>query len=175
MAGLSPARGMRPTRRDLLVVILTLGLAYLFFSAPQVHKTVTSAASSSARLKALGLWHDSAPARSFDASVARPHQTAEGLVTHLRDHTPGWTVFEKVYLYDSRLYVVTEDKSAWPELRMMTSTGLPANGDPGNMEAREPKGDEIVYISPTEALALWGDNVMRMEGMSYLWNDGQCE
>lgn len=166
---------MRPTRRDLLVVVVTLITAYILFSTPQVHKTVTDAANSNARLKALGLWHGSTPERSFDASVARPHQTEETLTTHLRDHTPGYTIFEKVYLYDNRLYVVTKHRDSWPELRLMTSTGLPANGEPGNEEAREPKGNEIVFIKPEKALEMWGDNIMRMEGVSYLWNDGQCE
>lgn len=176
MAPLGTGRGLRPTRRDLLLVVLTLGLAYLLFASPEVHqKVVTSAASSSARLKSLGLWRGRAGPRNFDASVARPQQDSETLITTLRDHTPGWTIFEKIYLYDGRLYVVTKHRDAWPELRLMTSTGLPANGDPGNEEAREPKGNEIVFIHPEKALALWGDNVMRMEGVSYLWNDGQCE
>jgi hypothetical protein len=36
-----------------------------------------------------------------------------------------------------------DDKSDWPELRLMTSTGLPAMNVPGNEQAREPKGDEV--------------------------------
>lgn len=68
-----------------------------------------------------------------------------------------------------------EPGSAYPDLAQMTSTGLPANNDPGNSEAREPKGDEIVFITPEKAHQLWGNNVLRMEGMSWLVNDGQCE
>lgn len=58
---------------------------------------------------------------------------------------------------------------------MMTSTGLPANSDPGNSEAREPKGDEIIFISAYEAVKLWGPRVYKMEGTTWLWNDGQCK
>ena len=36
-----------------------------------------------------------------------------------------------------------DQRSDWPELRMMTSTGLPASDAPGNFEAREPKGREV--------------------------------
>jgi hypothetical protein len=34
-------------------------------------------------------------------------------------------------------------RSDWPELLYMTSTGLPATSEPGNGEARRPKGDEV--------------------------------
>lgn len=36
-----------------------------------------------------------------------------------------------------------DSKSDWPELRLMTSTGLPASNAPGNEQAREPKGNEV--------------------------------
>lgn len=58
---------------------------------------------------------------------------------------------------------------------MMTSTGLPAENVPGNMEAREPKGDEILFITPKEAYEKWGNEVYHLEGMTWLFNDGQCE
>lgn len=57
----------------------------------------------------------------------------------------------------------------------MTSTGLPANGDPGNEEAREPKGDELKMITPAQAREKWGDRIWEMEGVTWLFNDGQCE
>lgn len=41
--------------------------------------------------------------------------------------------------------IIRHDRNDWPELRMMTSTGLPANNEPGNGEAREPKGHEVGY------------------------------
>lgn len=39
--------------------------------------------------------------------------------------------------------IYREDKGEYPELRLMTSTGLPAKNEPGNEEAREPVGDEV--------------------------------
>ena len=36
-----------------------------------------------------------------------------------------------------------DEKADWPELRLMTSTGVPASSAPGNEQAREPKGDEV--------------------------------
>lgn len=97
---------------------------------------------------------------------------APGL-TRLIGHQPGWTIFENLYLCDGTLWVVTDDASSYPEMRLMTSTGLPANGDPGNEEAREPKGDELMYITPRDAREKWGDRIWEMEGVTWLFNDGQ--
>jgi hypothetical protein len=36
-----------------------------------------------------------------------------------------------------------DEEADWPELRLMTSTGVPASSAPGNEQAREPKGDEV--------------------------------
>lgn len=58
---------------------------------------------------------------------------------------------------------------------MLTSTGVPALNEPGNEEAREPKGDELLFVSPKEAAGKWGDNVYEMSGMTWLFNDGQCK
>jgi hypothetical protein len=60
-------------------------------------------------------------------------------------------------------------------MRLMTSTGLPANGDPGNEQSREPTGEELKYISMDDAKKLWGDRIWEMDGMTWLFNDGQCE
>lgn len=57
----------------------------------------------------------------------------------------------------------------------MTSTGLPANNEPGNEEAREPTGNELQFISVKDAKELWGDRIWAMEGMTWLFNDGQCK
>jgi hypothetical protein len=56
----------------------------------------------------------------------------------------------------------SDDPSVYPEMRLMTSTGLPANGDPGNEEAREPKGDELMFITPGQARKKWEDRVWEM-------------
>ena len=40
-------------------------------------------------------------------------------------------------------FVFRDNRADWPDVRMMTSTGLPAFDVPGNSEAREPKGHEV--------------------------------
>jgi hypothetical protein len=66
------------------------------------------------------------------------------------------------------------DRNQWPELRLMTSTGIPASSEPGNEEAREPTGEELKFLSVKEAKEMWGDRIWAMEGMTWLFNDGQC-
>lgn len=93
--------------------------------------------------------------------------------TSLLAHSPGWTIFENLYLYNGTLWVVTETPADFPVMRLMTSTGLPANGDPGNEAAREPTGEELKYISTKEARDMWEDRIWEMDGMTWLFNDGQ--
>ncbi|KAJ9116172.1 hypothetical protein QFC20_000852 [Naganishia adeliensis] len=96
-----------------------------------------------------------------------------GGATRITGHSPGWTVFENLYLFNGTLFIVTNDPHQYPELRLMTSTGLPANNEPGNEEAREPTGNELQFISVKDAKELWGDRIWAMEGMTWLFNDGQ--
>ncbi|EIW69813.1 hypothetical protein TREMEDRAFT_61582 [Tremella mesenterica DSM 1558] len=97
----------------------------------------------------------------------------ESGMTILDGHSHGWTLLQRVYLFNGSFYVVTDKRQDWPLLEHMISTGLPANEEPGNAQARFPKGDEIIFVSPYEAAQLWGNRVYRMSGMTWLWNDGQ--
>ncbi|WVW80851.1 hypothetical protein I302_102841 [Kwoniella bestiolae CBS 10118] len=210
---------LRPTRRDVLLCLLTLSFSYLLFSTPSststqpVHLSNTSKGgkygipnwlfpSSSSSHSSSGVcgvggektFGESVKTYGFSAGVdldldlpsgeesgqswdggeeQQEDDELQGLTTELKAHAPGWTVMERLYIYNGSFYAVTDDPTQWPELRMMTSTGLPANSDPGNSQAREPKGDEIIFISPFEAMKLWGPRVWKMDGMTFLFNDGQ--
>ncbi|ODN99466.1 hypothetical protein L198_03310 [Cryptococcus wingfieldii CBS 7118] len=199
---------MKPTRRDVLLCLLTLSFSYLLFSSPPSSDPVALSASGGNRYRIPG-WSNFFPSstgtsRSHDRSgevlftdsvkavgvgsadvefgkgnswdggeEEEEDDEFESMATVLKGHSPGWTMFEKLYIYNGSFYVITEDKEKFPELRLMTSTGLPANNEPGNSEAREPKGDEIIYISPMDAAKLWGPRVYRMDGTTFLFNDGQ--
>ncbi|KAL7422875.1 hypothetical protein Q5752_002172 [Cryptotrichosporon argae] len=95
--------------------------------------------------------------------------------TLLLGHAPGWTLADRLYVFNGSFYVITEDRAEWPELRLMTSTGLPASSEPGNEAAREPKGDEIIFVTPHEAGLLWGSRAYEIRGTTWLFNDGQCK
>ncbi|KAJ7644313.1 hypothetical protein FB45DRAFT_293252 [Roridomyces roridus] len=97
--------------------------------------------------------------------------------TSLIHHAPGWTLFEDIYMSDGTLFIVSDNPSQFPEIRMMISTGLIAMATPENMAAREPTANEMVIISREEAANIWGadgtfaNRVLPVEGNTLLVNE----
>jgi hypothetical protein len=83
--------------------------------------------------------------------------------TSVTYHAPGWTLFRNLYMSNGTLYIISSDQSSFPEIRMMTSTGLPADSTPENLEAREPTSANMAFITPEEAHRRWGGNALRGE------------
>lgn len=126
------SRGLRPTRRDLLVVVLTFGIAFVFFTAPQ-HPALAGGGSSSGSGSGrkwgslLAGGHRSDNCDPADGSVvghaypamkkagfvrADPNQKVfnddfSHMMTKKVGHSDGWTMFEKLYLFNGQLWVVT--------------------------------------------------------------------
>ncbi|WOO79298.1 uncharacterized protein LOC62_02G002829 [Vanrija pseudolonga] len=196
LLGPSASRALRPTRRDVILVVLSLAFALLFLT-PSHHPNAAAPRPSSKSGGRFGKWgsilgpsqaHSVLREPSFEETVQPAGFVSADGVSHddaaesdefadkatvMLGHTPGWTMFERVYIYNGQMVVVTDKRDDWPELRLMTSTGLPSLDEPGNIEAREPIGNEIIFMTPAEAHELWGNNVERMRGMTWLWNDGQ--
>ena len=76
-------------------------------------------------------------------------------------HAPGWTLFRNLYMSNGTLFLLSSDPSSsqFPEIRLMTSTGLPAFNTPENIALREPTKQEMDFISPEEARRRWGGHV----------------
>lgn len=135
---------LKPTRRDVLLCLLTLSFAFLLFSPPPLAEPATLNRSSGGqyRLPGLnGLFHslsslcqarsdevifgESVKAVGFGAADAEAdYMNIEGgsesafdddeqydefinLATTLKGHAPGWTIFERLYIYNGSFYVVT--------------------------------------------------------------------
>ena len=77
-------------------------------------------------------------------------------------HAPGWTLFRDLYMSNGTLYILSSNRS-FPEIRMMTSTGLPAQNTLESIALREPTPSNMDYLTPEEALARWGGDVERGE------------
>jgi len=77
--------------------------------------------------------------------------------TELLAHAPGWTLFRNLYMADGTLFIVAdeEERKAFPEIRMMTSTGLEAENTEENIAMREPTDKNMRIISPEEARRRW--------------------
>lgn len=84
--------------------------------------------------------------------------------TTILSHAPGWTIFRNLYMSEGTLYIVSPHRpSYFPEIRYMTSTGLPAENTPENIALREPTRQNMDFITPEEAKRRWGGDVAQGE------------
>ncbi|KAG8888382.1 hypothetical protein FRB98_007777 [Tulasnella sp. 332] len=88
--------------------------------------------------------------------------------TTLQAHTTGWSVLDSLYAFNGTLYVVTDDPTAFPPLREMICTGIPANGNKGNEAAREPTDADMRVIDIAEATRLFGYSASRLGGVTLI-------
>ncbi|EMD37594.1 hypothetical protein CERSUDRAFT_114243 [Gelatoporia subvermispora B] len=100
--------------------------------------------------------------------------------TTIVSHAPGWTLFRNLYMSNGTLFIVTsEPRSSFPDIRLITSTGLAAENTPENIAAREPTAENMDFLTPAQARARWGgspdrwerNRVWSVEGNTYLFND----
>jgi len=116
-------------------------------------------------------------------SCSTPHPSHANVAadlphTSIIAHTPGWTLFRNLYMSNGTLYILSSNRS-FPEIRMMTSTGLPVKWTPEMTAAREPTPNNMDYLTPEKALARWGGDVQRgeknrvwsVDGNTLLFND----
>ena len=77
--------------------------------------------------------------------------------TELLAHAPGWTLFRNLYMSNGTIFILADEnaRKTFPEIRMMTSTGLEAENTPENIAMREPTDENMRIITPEEAKARW--------------------
>jgi len=77
--------------------------------------------------------------------------------TELLAHAPGWTLFRNLYMSNGTMFIVSDEKGrqTFPEIRMITSTGLTAENTPENIAMREPTDENMRIITPQEAKDRW--------------------
>ncbi|EKM54175.1 uncharacterized protein PHACADRAFT_257832 [Phanerochaete carnosa HHB-10118-sp] len=103
--------------------------------------------------------------------------------TTIEAHAPGWTVFKNLYMANGTLFIVTPHPSSeFPDIKFITSTGLPAENTPENIAARMPTAKDIDFLTPAQARQRWGSSldsatqrnrVYPIEGNTFLFNDPQ--
>lgn len=98
----------------------------------------------------------SIPTNTAAAEADRQRDNRELPHTTIIAHAPGWTLFKNLYMSNGTLYIITPRPKKFPEIRSMTSTGLPAENTPENIAAREPTRDNMDFITPDDALERWG-------------------
>jgi len=118
--------------------------------------------------------------RAIVGSLNRPAQPASGTKTFaglmpsttIVAHHEGWTLFENLYMFNATLLVVSDNEiSSFPDRRLMTSTGLPALNEPGNLEAREPTDADMDFWTRRRANVYFGKRIYTVDRMTLLFND----
>jgi hypothetical protein len=80
--------------------------------------------------------------------------------------SPGWTIFDKLYLLNGTIYVVSDDPSKIPDRPLMISTGVPIENGPVEEAKRFPTGHELQIITPQAAKLLFGSDAEIIDGVS---------
>lgn len=169
------------TRRDAFLILLgafSMHLWTLFFREPPSDKPILidarvnnpvehrQAAITTRAILTKTVTETAIPIPTPDAALenaARERDNREFPHTSIIAHAPGWTLFKNLYMSNGTLYILTSSPDTFPEFRLMTSTGLPAENTAENMAAREPTKENMDFITPNDALERWGGDPDRGE------------
>ncbi|KAK0184841.1 hypothetical protein F5146DRAFT_1168979 [Armillaria mellea] len=120
------------------------------------------------------------PPSNFGSRISQgpsiPLQTVHGDLPHtsIVHHAPGWTLFRNLYMSNGTLFLLSSNRS-FPEFRLMTSPGIPADNTPEYFALSEPTSQHMDYITPSEAQQRWGGKtqncVWTVEGNTLLVNE----
>ncbi|KAG8960184.1 hypothetical protein FRC03_006977, partial [Tulasnella sp. 419] len=91
--------------------------------------------------------------------------------TSIVKHSPGFTIFDKLFMMNGVVYIVSDKPEDVPAIRLMTSSGYPVFNPPEEVAKREPTSQDMRVISSEEASALFGTSATRVDGVSFLAND----
>jgi hypothetical protein len=84
----------------------------------------------------------------------------------LTGYLSGWTIFDKLYLLNGTLYLVSDEPSKIPARSLMISTGIPIENGPIEQAKQVPTDREMQIISRRDAKALFGLDAELIEGVS---------
>ncbi|KAH9941287.1 uncharacterized protein BXZ73DRAFT_42246 [Epithele typhae] len=104
------------------------------------------------------------------------HVPETKVVAHVPGNTlliicTGWTIFDRLYLLNGTLYIVSDEPENVPERLYMISSGIFITSDPADSPLRAPTDKQMRVISTAEAHQLFGAEAERMDGVSWLAYD----
>jgi hypothetical protein len=151
--------------RDAILILIGAASMHLFsFLFPPLHDSsstilfdtqlATQDSQTNLSPALLDTWHPPSPPSpppsiSPDLDREMPH-------TELVSHAPGWTIFRNLYMAGGTLFILTPNPESFPDIKFMTSTGLPAVNSPESIAERMPTARDLAFISPEEAHRRWG-------------------
>jgi len=78
----------------------------------------------------------------------------------------GWTVFDKLYIFKGVVYIVSDDRSAIPDVQFIYSKALFIKEGKEAEQSRLPTQEEIRVISTKEAKKLFGTGAHIIDGVT---------
>ncbi|KAK0201630.1 hypothetical protein DFS33DRAFT_1348883 [Desarmillaria ectypa] len=151
-----------PTRREFAIVCLLLVSVLYFFSSAR-SRVQTVPLTSLEDITIAQPSNNAAPspgAQLIWGASAVPQ-------TQLISHVPGWTIFDKLYLYNGTIYVVCDDPQNIPDVSRFYSKGLRILNGKEAEDSRLPTKEDIQIISSKEANALFGVAAQVIDGVTH--------
>ena len=159
----APHRLRAISPRDAILILIGAASMHLFsFLFPPVHDSSsailfdTHLPSQDSQTNVSPALLDAWDGPSPSLPSATPNLDREMPHTELVSHAPGWTIFRNLYMADGTLFILTSNPESFPDIRFMTSTGLPAVNSPESIAERMPTARDLSFISPVEAHRRWG-------------------
>ncbi|KAI9465699.1 hypothetical protein BJY52DRAFT_1242022 [Lactarius psammicola] len=91
--------------------------------------------------------------------------------TQIITHAPGWTMFDKMYILNGTVYLVSDEPETFPDRKFMTSVGININNGPEMVAARKPTDKDMRIISTCRSEEAFGTGATRVQGVTWLVND----
>ncbi|KIY49993.1 hypothetical protein FISHEDRAFT_40033 [Fistulina hepatica ATCC 64428] len=92
--------------------------------------------------------------------------------TRVVAHVPGWTVLERLYVFNGTIYVVSKFSETLPDLKFVYSKGINIEDGEDAELARVPTAEHINVITPLEARHLFGTRTARtIDDLTFFVND----
>ncbi|KAF8073639.1 hypothetical protein FPV67DRAFT_1478736 [Lyophyllum atratum] len=164
-----------PTRRELLLLSL-LFLFLLFVSRKsdvQDARTVSNPLTSFSR-NASPLATSSNNLHPGNTQISDAHLSwgsSPVPQTKVLAHVPGWTIFDRLYIFKGVVYIVSDEPSKLPNITHIYSKGLFIENGEEAVASRRPTDEDIRVINTKEAKAMFGTGAHILDGVNYFIND----
>ncbi|KZT66543.1 hypothetical protein DAEQUDRAFT_730102 [Daedalea quercina L-15889] len=91
--------------------------------------------------------------------------------TKIVAHAPGWTIFDRLYVLNGTVYIVSDEPDTIPDRRRITSTSVFIENGPIAEAGRIPTDKDMRVVSTEEAKRLFGTDAARLDGVTWYAND----
>ncbi|KZT10556.1 uncharacterized protein LAESUDRAFT_711704 [Laetiporus sulphureus 93-53] len=168
---------LTPTSREIVLLAVLLVLLLTFTTTlPQNKRTITDL------VRPYAAKEDDSSA-SLGPATLESQYTLQSLNIPLRwglgqvpetkvvVHVPGWTIFDRLYMLNGTIYVVSDHPETIPDRRRIISTASFIYNGPAAEAQRIPTDKELRIVSTNEARELFGEDAERLDGVTWYAND----